>query len=69
MKYKSKDVQVGSFVECSNSFGISYIVEEKFDNHCTLVHNTGNLVMEGGKWVGEQYRYEDVEYSEITKVL
>ena len=66
---KPDEVEVGSIVKASNSFGLVYTVDAIVNGKYTLVHNTGELVMKGGKMVDETFTYEDIALSEITEVF
>jgi len=66
---KFDDINVGDLVLCSNHFGLTYCVKEKFKTVCTLEYGTGEEVMYGGKMVPEVCTYKAVRYSQIKEVL
>lgn len=66
---KSETISVGDKVKCTNVFGPTYTVIEKFKTVCTLEHRTGEKEMLGGKWVDEVYIYAGIRYSQIKEIV
>jgi len=64
-----EDIKIGSVVKSTNQWGYHYTVTAIVNGEYTLSHNTGEMVMKGGKLVQDIYEFPGIDFEAITEII